>query len=151
MKARSRSADSQRPMDHHEHHQQDMADRGEHLEGAAHGAGHDRHAGHSVAAFRDKFWLTLALTIPPPRYRKRVIPEQSAAVKPSPASSAKSHSSSKSDSLDLQPLGDGAYEIGRATLTLAGGQRATPKYVAVWKYEDGAWRRHVDIWNMDTA
>jgi Cu2+-exporting ATPase len=27
-------------------------------------AGHDRHAGHSVAMFRDKFWLTLALTIP---------------------------------------------------------------------------------------
>src|SRR6185436_8502860 len=26
--------------------------------------GHDRHAGHSVAMFRDKFWLTLALTIP---------------------------------------------------------------------------------------
>jgi len=33
---------------------------------AAHdaGAGHDRHAGHSVAMFRDKFWLSLALTIP---------------------------------------------------------------------------------------
>jgi Cu2+-exporting ATPase len=28
------------------------------------GAGHDRHAGHSVAMFRDKFWLSLALTIP---------------------------------------------------------------------------------------
>ena len=27
-------------------------------------AGHDRHAGHSVAMFRDKFWLTFALTIP---------------------------------------------------------------------------------------
>ena len=27
-------------------------------------ATHDRHAGHSVAMFRDKFWLTLALTIP---------------------------------------------------------------------------------------
>jgi Cu2+-exporting ATPase len=26
--------------------------------------GRDRHAGHSVAMFRDKFWLTLALTIP---------------------------------------------------------------------------------------
>jgi len=26
--------------------------------------GHDRHAGHSVAMFRDKFWLSLALTIP---------------------------------------------------------------------------------------
>ena len=31
---------------------------------AAHGAGHDRHQGHSVAMFRDKFWLSLALTIP---------------------------------------------------------------------------------------
>jgi len=27
-------------------------------------AGHDRHAGHSVAMFRDKFWISLALTIP---------------------------------------------------------------------------------------
>lgn len=27
-------------------------------------AGHDRHAGHSVAIFRDKFWLSFALTIP---------------------------------------------------------------------------------------
>ena len=53
--------------------------------------------------------------------------------------------------LELQPLGDGAYEIGRATLTLAGGGRVTPKYVVVWKQEDGAWRRQVDIWNMDTA
>ena len=25
---------------------------------------HHRHAGHSVAMFRDKFWLTFALTIP---------------------------------------------------------------------------------------
>jgi len=29
----------------------------------AHG-NHDRHAGHSVGMFRDKFWLSLALTIP---------------------------------------------------------------------------------------
>ena len=29
-----------------------------------HPAGLDRHAGHSVAMFRDKFWLSLALTIP---------------------------------------------------------------------------------------
>jgi P-type Cu2+ transporter len=27
-------------------------------------AGHDRHHGHSVAMFRDKFWISLALTIP---------------------------------------------------------------------------------------
>ena len=32
---------------------------------AGHGGhGHDRHAGHSVAMFRDKFWLSLVLTIP---------------------------------------------------------------------------------------
>ena len=31
----------------------------------AHGAaGHDKHAGHTVEMFRDRFWLTLALTIP---------------------------------------------------------------------------------------
>ena len=29
-----------------------------------HAGGYDRHAGHSVAMFRDKFWLSLALTIP---------------------------------------------------------------------------------------
>ncbi len=29
-----------------------------------HEAEHDRHAGHSVTMFRDRFWLTLALTVP---------------------------------------------------------------------------------------
>jgi len=29
-----------------------------------HSAAHDKHAGHSVAMFRDKFWLSLLLTIP---------------------------------------------------------------------------------------
>ena len=31
--------------------------------GSAHG-GHDKHAGHSVAMFRDKFWISLLLTLP---------------------------------------------------------------------------------------
>ena len=31
---------------------------------AEHGPAHDRHAGHSVAMFRDKFWLSLLLTLP---------------------------------------------------------------------------------------
>jgi Cu2+-exporting ATPase len=43
-------------MDHHQH----PAEGGH----SAPAAGHDRHEGHSVAMFRDKFWLTLALTIP---------------------------------------------------------------------------------------
>lgn len=31
---------------------------------AAHAPGHDKHAGHDPAMFRDRFWLTLLLTIP---------------------------------------------------------------------------------------
>jgi P-type Cu2+ transporter len=33
-------------------------------EGSAERAGHDRHEGHSVAMFRDRFWLSLLLTLP---------------------------------------------------------------------------------------
>ena len=43
----------------------------------------------------------------------------------------------------------GAYEIGRAQLTLAGGQSAEAKYVVLWRQEDGRWRWHIDMWNMD--
>jgi Cu2+-exporting ATPase len=45
-------------MDHaaHDHTAHDHAARHEH--------GHDKHAGHSVAMFRDKFWISLLLTIP---------------------------------------------------------------------------------------
>ena len=50
----------------------DMSGAGHDMSGAGHetrghdmsGAGHDRHEGHSVAMFRDKFWLTLAMTVP---------------------------------------------------------------------------------------
>jgi Cu2+-exporting ATPase len=45
-------------MDHPHRHEQAMAaDRST-------DSGHDRHAGHSVAMFRDRFWLSLALTVP---------------------------------------------------------------------------------------
>jgi P-type Cu2+ transporter len=58
-----------------DHHQQDAAEPKEYLEGAAGSApvlgherhaagGHDKHAGHSVAMFRDKVWLSFALTVP---------------------------------------------------------------------------------------
>ena len=46
---------------HHDNHPGPSVDGAQNH--AAH-AGHDRHAGHSVAMFRDKFWLSLALTIP---------------------------------------------------------------------------------------
>ena len=65
-------------MDRHGHHEMDAARpdhrqepgeaqphaQGGHHAAGGHGAGHDRHEGHSVAMFRDKFWLSLALTIP---------------------------------------------------------------------------------------
>jgi Cu2+-exporting ATPase len=50
-------------MSHPHHHREDAegvpASHEHHPAG-----GHDKHAGHSVAMFRDKFWLSLALTIP---------------------------------------------------------------------------------------
>jgi len=53
--------------------------------------------------------------------------------------------------LELQPLGDGAYEIGRATLTLAGGERATPKVPRSLATGGRRLRRLVDMWNLDTT
>ncbi len=66
------------PHEHHGHpsHKGSASDRPNHADAgrvkdvppdkhAAHaGHGGDRHAGHSVAMFRDRFWVTLALTIP---------------------------------------------------------------------------------------
>ena len=48
-------------MHHHDHQASDP--HAGHNMSDVHGS-HDRHAGHSVAMFRDKFWLSLALTIP---------------------------------------------------------------------------------------
>ena len=49
--------------------------------------------------------------------------------------------------LDLQPLGDGAFEIGAATLTTSNQQSLDVKYVVVWRQEEGRWCWDVDIWN----
>jgi Cu2+-exporting ATPase len=48
----------------HAHGDHDQAGAGDRGGLAEHGVSHDRHEGHSVAMFRDKFWLSLALTIP---------------------------------------------------------------------------------------
>ena len=51
-------------MDHMTHQEREAVDHhAGHKISDAH-ASHDRHAGHSVAMFRDKFWLSFALTIP---------------------------------------------------------------------------------------
>jgi ketosteroid isomerase-like protein len=51
--------------------------------------------------------------------------------------------------VDLQPLGDGAVEVGAATLTTGNGQSVEVKYVVVWRQEDGQWRWQTDIWNTN--
>jgi uncharacterized protein (TIGR02246 family) len=57
------------------------------------------------------------------------------------------------ESIDVMPTGDGAIEIGHATLTIAPeGKAATDmevKYVVFWRQEDGRWKWHVDIWNQN--
>jgi Cu2+-exporting ATPase len=47
----------------HGGHRPDVAEHGGHARGG-HARGHDRHEGHSVAMFRTRFWVCLALTIP---------------------------------------------------------------------------------------
>jgi P-type Cu2+ transporter len=47
----------------HKDHEQASDPHAGHKMSDVHGS-HDRHAGHSVAMFRDKFWLSFALTIP---------------------------------------------------------------------------------------
>jgi P-type Cu2+ transporter len=49
-------------MTQHDHQQKNEPHTGHAMSGIY--ASHDRHAGHSVAMFRDKFWLSLVLTFP---------------------------------------------------------------------------------------
>jgi ketosteroid isomerase-like protein len=57
------------------------------------------------------------------------------------------------ESVDVMAAGDGVLEIGKATLTVElAGQPETQfdvKYVVFWKQEDGVWKWHVDIWNLN--
>ena len=52
--------------------------------------------------------------------------------------------------VEAEMAGDMVVEIGSVELDLAGRQTATAKYVVVWKQEDGGWRWHIDIWNMNS-
>lgn len=59
------SSDPGEPRDHdlghgHAHHAPQL----ESDAGNAHEGGHDKHAGHTVAMFRDRFWISLLLTVP---------------------------------------------------------------------------------------
>jgi ketosteroid isomerase-like protein len=51
--------------------------------------------------------------------------------------------------VDAEMTGDSVVEIGRADLTTNAGQTVTVKYVVHWKQEDGLWKWHTDIWNLN--
>ncbi len=52
------------------------------------------------------------------------------------------------ETTELETYPTGAVEVGKYTLSVAGGQVADQgKYIVVWKQEGGAWKWHRDIWN----
>ena len=56
-------------MDHEGHRQHETSPLDAHASHNAHAdhaeaEGHDKHAGHSIAMFRDRFWLSALLTLP---------------------------------------------------------------------------------------
>ena len=53
------------------------------------------------------------------------------------------------ETVDAEQTGDSVVEIGRANLTLTGGQTVPVKYVVHWKHEAGLWKWHTDIWNLN--
>ena len=61
-------------MDHsqHQHHDHDHNSHDHHSHHADHSDSHDKHAGHSVTMFRDKFWLSLLMTLPVLAYSEMI-------------------------------------------------------------------------------
>ena len=55
----------------------------------------------------------------------------------------------KLTTVDAEQVGDRVLEIGRGEMRVGSGQVVTAKYVVEWKREDGDWKIHVDIWNMN--
>jgi Cu2+-exporting ATPase len=59
-----------KPAEEHQHHDRSTGHKAGHH--GAHGGDHDKHAGHSVAMFRDRFWLSLVLTLPVIAYSEMI-------------------------------------------------------------------------------
>ena len=55
------------------------------------------------------------------------------------------------EAIEIIPAGEKtAYEVGRVSMTTPSGP-AEGKYIVIWKQDDdGQWRLHRDIWNMNS-
>ena len=55
------------------------------------------------------------------------------------------------ETVEAEVSGDTAYEMGKYTITLESAEgevvTETGKYVNIWKYVEGSWKLHVNIWN----
>lgn len=52
------------------------------------------------------------------------------------------------ETLEVEGLGNTAYEVGKYTLFLDGGKVAdSGKYIVIWKKKDGQWKLYRDIFN----
>lgn len=55
------------------------------------------------------------------------------------------------ETVELQPCGEIAYEVGQATLYGEGDTVLdTAKFIVIWQQEDGQWKWRRDIWNSNT-
>ena len=54
----------------------------------------------------------------------------------------------KLETVEVEGYGDAAFEVGRYTLAVEGGQVIDRgKYIVIWKQEAGQWKLHRDIFN----
>ncbi len=53
------------------------------------------------------------------------------------------------ETMDLEVLGDTAWEVGQAVMKAGGQVVDRVKYIIVWKEEDGQWRKHRGTWNSN--
>jgi uncharacterized protein (TIGR02246 family) len=49
----------------------------------------------------------------------------------------------------IESAGDLAYETGNVTIVARDGATSQARYLVVWKREDGRWKLHRDIWNVE--
>lgn len=58
----------------------------------------------------------------------------------------------KLETVEVEGMGDTAWEVGKYTLFIEGDQVAdSGKYVVVWKKVAGEWKLHRDIWNTSVS
>ncbi len=56
------------------------------------------------------------------------------------------------ETMELQEMGDMAWEVGRGVLKAKDGQVLDDaKYIVIWQRENGRWKWHRDIWNSSRA